>query len=198
MVIDPKILRAYGAVDKNYKKGEIIFSEGTTPRFYFELISGCIKMVNHNEEGKLFIQGIFTDGMSFGEPPLFVDEMYPATAYAVTDVEVLRISKDHFLKMMDQKPELYKNFTLLLAERVFEKARSNKMLSDQQPENRIINFLNSIKKKSDQDKSKRILICLTRQDIADFTGMRVETAIRTLKKMELENKIEIKNRKLYY
>ena len=55
-----------------------------------------------------------------------------------------------------------------------------------------------MKRKQGIDHATREQICLTRQEIADFTGLRVETVIRTLKRMEQENKIEIRNRKLYY
>ncbi len=38
----------------------------------------------------------------------------------------------------------------------------------------------------------------TRQEIANLTGLRVETVIRTLKKMETEKLVCIINRKLYF
>ena len=42
------------------------------------------------------------------------------------------------------------------------------------------------------------LVPFTRQEIANFTGLRVETVIRALGKMHVEKKIEIKNHKIYY
>jgi CRP-like cAMP-binding protein len=49
-----------------------------------------------------------------------------------------------------------------------------------------------------QATDEKIHIAFTRQEIANFTGLRVETVIRTLKKMEEENKVTIDHRKLYY
>ena len=72
------------------------------------------------------------------------------------------------------------------------------MLTSQTPEFKIQFILDDMKKKQASEKSAKCLICLTRQEIADFTGLRVETVIRTLKRMEQEAKIEIRNRKLYY
>lgn len=39
---------------------------------------------------------------------------------------------------------------------------------------------------------------LTRQQLASMTGLRVETVIRTIKKMEQQNIVKIINRKIYY
>ncbi|MEG1266832.1 MAG: helix-turn-helix domain-containing protein [Myroides sp.] len=39
---------------------------------------------------------------------------------------------------------------------------------------------------------------MTRQEIANFTGLRVETVIRALGKMKKNNIVEIKSQKIYY
>lgn len=44
----------------------------------------------------------------------------------------------------------------------------------------------------------KVLIPFTRQEIANFTGLRVETVIRTIKRMEEAAIVEIKNRKIYF
>ncbi|MBN9337629.1 MAG: winged helix-turn-helix domain-containing protein, partial [Chryseobacterium sp.] len=41
-------------------------------------------------------------------------------------------------------------------------------------------------------------IPLTRQQMASLTGLRVETTIRTLKSMEKDNIVKIRNRKILY
>ena len=56
-------------------------------------------------------------------------------------------------------------------------------------------FLNSNKKGSGNTKE---LVPFTRQEIANFTGLRVETVIRTFTKMKANNKIEIINHKIYF
>ena len=48
------------------------------------------------------------------------------------------------------------------------------------------------------DCPKKELVEFTRQEIANFTGLRVETVIRELSKMSKTNKVEIINHKLYY
>jgi CRP-like cAMP-binding protein len=38
----------------------------------------------------------------------------------------------------------------------------------------------------------------TRKEMSIMTGLRIETIIRTIKKMEKETKVSIKNGKVYY
>lgn len=82
-----------------------------------------------------------------------------------------------------------------MARRIHAKAKTSKDIINQSPAFRIIAFFNTRKKNKEGEKE---LVPYTRQEIANFTGLRVETVIRALCKMNAENKIEIKNHKIYY
>lgn len=197
MFIDPDFLITYGAVARKYKKGEFIFYEEDPCRYYHQVLEGKVKMCNFNEEGRIFIQGIFGPGQSFGEPPLFINEPYPACARAETDCIVYKLSKDTLLRILSEYPDITLKFLTVFAHRIFDKASTNKNIINPHPEERITAFLKKYKK--DQNKNiSSVMIPYTRQQIGDFLGLRVETVIRTLKKMEEEGKVEIKKHKLYY
>jgi CRP-like cAMP-binding protein len=72
--IDTNLLISWGATYKKYKKGEYIFYEGDEALFYYQVESGELRMSNMNDSGKEYIQGMFSKGESFGEPPLFLNE----------------------------------------------------------------------------------------------------------------------------
>ncbi len=195
MQIDLDLLFTWGAIAKEYKKNEIIFHEEESSNFYYQIIEGCVRMYNSNDEGKEFTQGYFKNGQSFGEPPLFIDEVYPSTAVAFKDSKMIKISKEKFLKILDEYPFIQKQFLNLMAERIHTKARTTKDIVNQKPEFRILAFLNTHK---DRNCSKKELVEFTRQEIANFTGLRVETVIRELSKLSKTDKVEIINHKLYY
>lgn len=195
MQIDLDLLFTWGAIAKEYKKNEIIFHEEESANFYYQIINGCVRMYNSNEEGKEFTQGYFKNGQSFGEPPLFIDEVYPSTAVAFKDSKIIKISKEKFLKILEEYPFIQKQFLNLMATRIHNKAKTTKDIVNQKPEFRILAFLNAHK---NSDCPKRELVAFTRQEIANFTGLRVETVIRELSKMSKTNKVEIINHKLYY
>jgi CRP/FNR family transcriptional regulator len=197
MQIDIDLLYSYGAVAKKYKKNEIVFDEDEVAHFYFQIIDGSVRLFNSNDEGKEFTQGIFCCGDGFGEPPLFINETYPAKAVAILDSTIIKLSKEKFLKILDEYPSIQKCFLVLLAQKIHAKSRTSKEIINQKPEFRIVAFLNSFKKKSDCA-SEKILIPYTRQEIANYTGLRVETVIRVFTKMKENNKVEIINHKIYY
>jgi CRP/FNR family transcriptional regulator len=197
MPIEIDILIAWGGVAKKYKRGEYIFYEGDTPLNYYQILHGTVKMCNTNIDGKEFTQAEFKEGSSFGEPPLFIEETYPASAVATEDVVILKIIKEKYLQILEEYPKLKMDLLCVFARRLFNKATTVRELVNNNPETRIIAFLNAFKKKENV-LSKPIEIPFTRQEIANFTGLRVETVIRTLAKMKEKNKVKIVERKLIY
>ncbi|MFE3870149.1 Crp/Fnr family transcriptional regulator [Flavobacterium sp. ZS1P70] len=197
MQIDIDLLFSWGAVAKKYKKNEIIFDEDEVAHFYYQIIEGSVRMFNSNDEGKEFTQGLFCKGNSFGEPPLFIEEPYPSKAITIQDSTIIKLSKDKFLKILDEYPSIQKSFLILLANKIHSKSNTSKEIINQKPEFRIVAFLNTHKKKSECCNEK-VLIPYTRQEIANFTGLRVETVIRVLCKMNTCDKLEIVNHKIYY
>lgn len=197
MQLDTNFLIAWGAVAKKYNKGEFIFHEEDTCRFYYQVHEGKIKMCNYNHEGRGFIQGIFGAGESFGESSLFTNELYVASAQAETNCIVYILSKDTLFKILSEYPEVAMKFVYGFAKIVYDHSSIIKNIIHTHPKDKILGFLKKYKKDHQQNNGK-IQIPYTRQHLADFLGLRVETVIRTLIKMEEEGKVEIRNHKLYY
>ncbi len=197
MQIDIYLLYSWGAVAKKYKKNETIFDEDEVANFYYQILDGSVRLYNSNEEGKEFTQGIFCKGDGFGEPPLFINETYPSKAVTIQDSTIIKLSKDKFFKILDEYPSIQKFFLILMAQKIHSKSKTSKEIINQKPEFRIVAFLNSFKKKSGCT-NERILVPYTRQEIANYTGLRVETVIRVFAQMNKNNKVEIINHKIYY
>lgn len=104
-MIPENLLIDFGAVQTTFKKGELLFREGEQPHFYFQVVSGEVKMNNYNDEGKEFIQNIFTSQQSFAEPPLFTETTYPANAEAITDCSVFKLPKESFINLLEKHPK---------------------------------------------------------------------------------------------
>ncbi len=197
-MIDTKVLLNSGAKLKKYHRGEVLFEEGSIARYYYQVHIGEIKMNNYNQDGKEHIQGIFTKDKSFGEPPLFADFKYPANAEAITDSEVWQLSKQKFLTLLEENPKIHHKFTSTLALRLYYKAIMVSEISTQEPEHRILRILDYFKKNNAKKNSSSIYkVELTRQQLADLTGLRVETVIRSIKKLEQKGELFIKDRKVH-
>ncbi|TGD58439.1 Crp/Fnr family transcriptional regulator [Flavobacterium humi] len=197
-MITEKLLESYQAARKKYNKGETIFEEGNFPAHYYQIVSGEVKMCNFNDDGKEFVQGFFHDGQSFGEPPLFLERVYPANAIAVTDCEILLVPKTAFLSLIRENAQVSLAIIENLAQRLHYKSVMAAEISSQEPEHRLLKLMDysitffKIEKGKDGHR-----IDLTRQQMADLTGLRVETVIRAIKSMEKKGEIQIIGRKVY-
>lgn len=198
MQINLDLLFTWGAIAKKYMKNEVIFYEDDKAMFYYQIIEGSVRMYNSNDEGKEFTQGIFCTGNSFGEPPLFIDEVYPTTAIAAQNSIIIKLSKEKLMKILEDYPSVKLSFLELMAKRIYDKTMTTKQIINQKPEHRIKSFLENYKKQNQLCSSEKLFIPLTRQQIADFTGLRVETVIRTLSEMNKANKVRIDKHKLYF
>ena len=192
------LLEKYGALKKSFDKNEIIFEDGNLPTHYYQIISGEVKMSNYNDDGREFIQGIFYKNQSFGEPPLFLNQNYPANAIAVEDAEILVLPKSSFMKLLEENANVSIKIIENLAQRLYYKSVMAAEMSTQEPEHRILKLMDhGIAYFNFKKDENGYLINFTRQQIGDLTGLRVETVIRTIKALEKKGVLKIVNRKVY-
>jgi len=190
-------LLTWGAAYKKVAASEIIFMEGNESHFYYQLVSGRVRWVNINNEGREFLQGIINPGECFGELPLFDDECFAATAIADTDSVILRLHKPVFLQLIKENPAIHFEFSRLLTERLRFKFFLLKEMATHDPEQSISTLLNYFK----QTKKNMCTDCnrvnLTRQQIADMVGLRVETVIRAIRSLQEKGQLVINKGKVY-
>ncbi|MGW9685412.1 Crp/Fnr family transcriptional regulator [Flagellimonas sp. 2504JD1-5] len=196
-MIPEGVLKKYGATEIPLEKKEILFTIDTYPRYYYQVNSGKIKMNNFNEDGKEFIQGIFSSGSSFGEPPLFAELKYPAQAEAVEESSVWRLEKESFFKLLKENPDVHLELTKVLAGRLHYKATMVAEISTESPEHRLLKLIDYFKTHIHKIPSEEsYLVELSRQQMADLTGLRVETVIRAIKSLEKKNMVQLKSHKI--
>lgn len=194
-MIPVNILESYKPVLKTFVKDDIIFNETESARFYYQVKKGTVKMFNLNQDGKEFVQGFFKDGQSFGEPPLFGDFNYPASAMCLSDSEIYVLPKETLIELLKTHSEIHLNFTKLLCNRMLYKSKIIQEVSIHPPEHRILTLLNHLK--TTNGNKGLFEITLTRQQISDLTGLRVETVIRAIKQLEKIGKLTLKRHKVY-
>lgn len=204
-MIDPKILENYGAKEIHFQKDDVIFDEGEEAQNYFQIKSGSIKMITNSPEGQEFIQGIFKTDDSFGEPPLFCSFPYPSLAIALEPSIIYKLSKDKFFSLLRENFEIHLHMDKVLCQRLRYKSMVLSEISFHNPEHRIQSLLTYLKDESNTDNKSKLpmirdkheyVVPFTRQQLADMSGLRVETVIRTIKKMEGDGKLKIVGRKI--
>ncbi len=153
-------------------------------------------MVNTNEEGKEFVQGTFEDGQSFGEPPLFQNREYPASAFTEVDTLLYSLPKDVFFKLLSEHFEIHLKFTSILTKRLMYKAMMLREISNHDAKHRILALIDYMKDEFGQSNAA-FEVNLTRQQLSELLGIRVETVIRTVKQLQEEGDVKIIDRKIF-
>lgn len=197
-MIAEEILLSYGAEYEKFKRGDIIFNEGETPKCYYQIVEGRIKLNHYNEAGKELILAILQPGLSVCELLLFIDKKYPVNAVVFEESIVLKLSKSKFIKMLDDHPNLSRDVNKFLSERLYYKFVMLENNASLQADVRIKGVLDYHKSFSPDKRSYSYEVPLTRQQLASITGLRVETVIRTIKNLEKQEVLKIINRNIYY
>ena len=196
-MISEELIETYGGRRLELLKGQVLFKIDTLPRFYYQIISGTIKMNNFNEDGKEFIQGLFGKKDSFGEPPLFENMAYPAYAQAVENSVVWQLGKADFLRLLKEHPESHLSITKVLAKRLHYKATMAAEISSENAEHRLLKLIDYLKVYVHKIAShEKYQVGLSRQQMADLTGLRVETVIRAIKSLEKKHEITLESHKV--
>lgn len=194
--IDELMLR--GAFEKTYASGEVIFEEGSLCSFYFQVKSGRVKWLNFNDEGREYLQSLIGEGESFGELPLFDHKPYAATAIAEIPSVIIKLPIEDFIKLLQENPEYHFRFSELLASRLRFKFLLLKEYAYSSPEKRVETLLTHFKMNNQHLNLQNHQVMLTRQQIADMTGLRVETVIRVIRAMHESNKLYIEKGKIHF
>ncbi|MBK5279768.1 MAG: Crp/Fnr family transcriptional regulator [Bacteroidia bacterium] len=204
-MIDRDVLKKYGAKEISLAKENVIFRETEEAQNYFQVLEGSIKMITNSADGQEFIQGIFKSNDSFGEPALFCSFPYPSTAMALEPSVIIKLSKENFLRLLEENFEIHLQLDQILCQRLKYKSMILSEISFYDPEHRIMSLLKYLKDNSNETDvigkamtrmNHTYVVPYTRQQIADMSGLRVETVIRTVKKMEGDGKLQLVGRKI--
>jgi len=181
-----------GFAVKTFQKDAIIYEPGMQPRYVYFIKSGEVRMVTISDEGKEFIQGVFKAGQYFGEPALLINRPYLALTIINKVSQIIQVSKDDFYSLIENEPGFSMSIIKTLSKRLFYKSMMLEELANEKAEHRlltIINYLLAEVKVGEQLK-------VTRQELADMTGLRVETVIRGVKLLASKEEISMARGKI--
>lgn len=197
MMIHTDLLIQCGAVYKKVSAGEVIFLEGETGLYYHQLVEGKIAWSNFNDDGREILQELVSAGECFGELPLFDQQGYACTAIAVTDCLIIRLGAAAFSQLLQQQPHISLAFNRLLAEKMRFKLFLLRELAGHSPERMVERLYKYLHEHSNKVCGVCNKLLLTRQQIANLTGMRVETVIRATKALENQGRVNIIKGKVF-
>lgn len=191
--MNTELLKRYKGVIKTYSEEEYIFKQGEYSKFFYLLISGEVRAFTSSEDGKEFTHQTFKKLNWIGIPPVIINKAFPSNAITTTESQVLIIEKENFYAAAKEDNQLYIELLQNLSNLWYNRCVMISEISLHSPERRILTLLKQLKEKKDKE-----IINFTRQEIADKVALRIETVIRTIKKLEEKGTLSIVKGKIYY
>ena len=105
----------------SFKKGEIIYAEGSPPSAFYCLVLGRILIYTKDREGNKKILEYLHHGKYFGVISLLTNEQHSVTAQATNDCSLLIIKKDDFDFVITKIPRLAIDLSRMLSRRLKRK-----------------------------------------------------------------------------
>ena len=167
--------------DKEYTKGQRIFSEGDEVSGFYMVISGRIKVYKVSPDGKEQIMHIFTPGQPFAEVPVFEGSRYPANAEAMERSRLFFFPKQAFVACINANPSLAMNMLASLSQRLKQFSHLIESLSLKEVPGRLASYLLYL---SDKHGSiEEFDLDIAKSQLASFLGTIPETLSRIFTKM---------------
>ncbi|MEB3298606.1 MAG: Crp/Fnr family transcriptional regulator [Candidatus Sericytochromatia bacterium] len=163
-------------------KGAIIFYEADPGTSCGVLMSGKIKIiVNSMHDGREHILGFLGPGDLFGEMSLIDGEPRSATAVSVETSEILLVSREDFLALLDRQPGIAPKLLLVLSRRLRQTDRHVESLAFLSAPGRVARLLLAMADEAGAgDGDGAFETTMTRQEMANRTGTSRETLTRVL------------------
>jgi len=182
------------AVTKNYKRGESVFFEGDPGDGFYMVASGKVKIFKTSFSGKEQILHIFSRGEPFGEVPVFHGQPFPANATALEKTSLIFFPRKRFVDLVNTMPSLVMNMLAVLSMRLRRFATQIENLSLKEVPARLAGYLLYLS--GEQDSPNRVVLEISKGQLASLLGTIPETLSRIFAKMSDEGLIKVNGKEI--
>ena len=181
---------------RQFGRGETLFSEGDECRGLFVVAAGKIRIFKLSAAGREQVLAIEEPGSSFAELPVFDGGVYPASASALEETEVLFISRKDFQNYCREHPEVALKVLAVVGSRLRRLVAIIEDLSFTTVRHRLISLLLRLADTSGTATKQgvRLELSETHQDMAAELGTVRELVSRNLSRLQAEGLLEISGR----
>ncbi len=185
-------------VRQKYKKGNVVVIEQESGAALFIIVSGKVKIVRMDEDGREVILSIFGPGEFFGEMSLLDGMARSASVIATEKSELLMIHRRDFLELLHEFPSVAISLLAELAMRLRKADMQIKSLSLKDAAGRVANVILMLADDIGIFRKGKVEIedLPLQQDIANMAGTSRETVSRMLNMFVEKGQIQLDGSKL--
>ena len=184
--------------EKLYKKGDIIFREGSFPAGIFYITDGKVKKYKLDKDGKEHIIYVADKGELLGYHALLSEDRYPDSAATLEESKIAFIPKDDFLQVLEQSDTLSKRLLKTLSHEFAVLSNSLSMFAQKSVRERLALQLIVMREKYkiNFQPGMPVEINMSRDDLASIVGTVRENVVRLLTEFKDAGILATKGRKI--
>ncbi|MBI1202440.1 MAG: helix-turn-helix domain-containing protein [Rhodopseudomonas sp.] len=175
--IDPSSVELIGAVMPFARNGEI-YGENEPAEYLYKVVSGAVRTYRVLNDGRRQIGAFYLPGDFFG---LEFGEEHSFSAEAIVECKVMVIKRSALLALAGRSHDVARQLWTLTANEL-QRAQSHIMLLIKTAQERVAGFLLEMAARTPSGNT--VDLAMSRQDIADYLGLTIETVSRTLTQLE--------------
>ena len=169
---------------RSFGRDEAIYAEGDRADCWFKIVSGTVRICKLMADGRRHIAEFFCAGDCFGLDG--ADERAFA-AEAVSDVIVMRFNRAATERLVDERPELARRMCNMTLRNLAHAQTRLLLLGRMTAPERVASFLIELAER--RDAHRAVDLPMSRNDIADYLGLTIETVCRVLSAMKRDGAI---------
>jgi len=163
----------------SYARNVEIFGEGEAAEYLYKVISGSVRSCKLLDDGRRQVTGFHMVGEVFG---LELDEDHHFSAEAVSDAVVLVVKRSTIFGLAARDADIAHQLWAMTARELQRVQDHMLVLGCMNAKQRVATFLLHMALRSPGD--NEFELPMSRQDIADYLGLTIETVSRTMTQLE--------------
>ncbi len=166
-----------GAAMPFARNGEI-YGENEPAEYLYKVISGAVRTYKVLNDGRRQIGAFYLPGDIFG---LEIGEVHSFSAEAIVECKVMLIKRSSVVALAGRSHDVANQLWTMTAKEL-QRAQAHIMLLIKTAQERVAGFL--LEMASRAPAGNTVELPMSRQDIADYLGLTIETVSRTLTQLE--------------
>jgi CRP/FNR family transcriptional regulator, anaerobic regulatory protein len=178
---------AIGSIERK-APGETLFTEGDETNSIYEVVHGMVRLYKLLPDGRRQITGFLSAGQLLGLAP---EGTCIYSAEAITEVTLCRYARAAFERLIDEVPGFAKRLIAVASHELRAAQEQMLLLGRKTATEKVASFLLLIAREQEANGIEKVDVPMSRNDIADYLGLTIETVSRTLTKLKQDGLIAL-------
>lgn len=164
------------------RAGSSFFTQGDPGDAVYGILTGRVKIAKQSPGGRELILDVLGVGEPVGAIAVVRSIPMPASAVALEDAAMLRLSGEIFMGLMGRHPMVMMRFLEAISKRLVDANSARLGLATDHVETRLARALLRMAERFGANRGGEVVFSqsFTRQNLAELAGTTVETAIRVM------------------